>query len=112
MKIDLLWEPQVAIVGTAVSAALAALLRCLLRVSDLHEQSELLVFLLSALDELQSRRLVAAERSHSSLYLLFFLTAELKSTHKQTAHSHFSNTPVRTFDQGFIILIFGIYFMN
>lgn len=50
--------------------------------TDLHERREALVFLLAALDELQRRRLVAAEGSHGSRDLLLFLTSELENTVK------------------------------
>ena len=58
--------------------------------ADLHEQSELLVLLLAALDELQSRRLVAAESPHSAFNLLLFLPAELEqNTQTQRLHSRY-----------------------
>lgn len=58
--------------------------------ADLHEQVELLVFLLTSFDELQRRRLVAAERSHSALYLLLFLTTELKHIQSKSLFKEFN----------------------
>lgn len=49
----------------------------------MHEAEEALVLLLSALDELQSKGLVAAKGAYSMLHLFLLFSAELNKKFKQ-----------------------------